>query len=70
MLGQAWSEVTAQAAAAALARDFAPISDLRASASYRQRAVANLLLRFWLETRCEAPLSAAQTSVFARELSA
>jgi len=70
MLGQPWSENIARAAAAALARDFAPITDLRASASYRQRAAANLLRRFWLETRRDAPLSAAQTSVFARELSA
>jgi xanthine dehydrogenase small subunit len=70
MLGQPWSENTARAAAAALARDFAPITDLRASASYRQRAAANLLRRFWLETRREAPLPASQTSVFAREISA
>jgi xanthine dehydrogenase small subunit len=67
MLGQPWSEDTASAAAAALPRDFAPITDLRASASYRKRAAANLLRRFWLETRLQAPLSAAQTSVFARE---
>ncbi|HET9978450.1 MAG TPA: xanthine dehydrogenase small subunit [Burkholderiaceae bacterium] len=70
MVGQPWSEQTVEAAAQALARDFAPITDLRASAAYRQRAAANLLRRFWLETRREAPLSAAQTSVFAREASA
>jgi xanthine dehydrogenase small subunit len=70
MVGRPWGEDTAIAAAAALTRDFAPITDLRASASYRQRAAANLLRRFWFETRREAPLSAAQTSVFARELSA
>jgi xanthine dehydrogenase small subunit len=67
MVGQPWSENTASAASAALARDFAPITDLRASASYRQRAAANLLRRFWLETRREAPLLPHQTSVFARE---
>jgi xanthine dehydrogenase small subunit len=67
MLGQPWSEDTVRSAAAALARDFAPITDLRASASYRERAAANLLRRFWLETRLQAPLSAAQTTVFARQ---
>jgi xanthine dehydrogenase small subunit len=65
--GQPWNETTAEAAAAALARDFAPISDLRASASYRQRAAANLLRRLWLETRRDAPLAPQQVSVFARE---
>ncbi len=63
---QPWTEATMEAAAAALARDFTPITDLRASAGYRQRAVANLLRRFWLETRAVAPISAAQASVFAR----
>ena len=70
MLGQPWSEAAANAAAAALSRDFAPITDLRASASYRQRVAANLLRRFWLETRRDAPLLPQQTSVFAREVSA
>jgi xanthine dehydrogenase small subunit len=66
--GQPWNEATADAAAAALALDFAPITDLRASAGYRRRAAANLLRRFWLETRTDAPLAAAQVSVFARPL--
>jgi len=65
--GQPWNQGSAEAAATALARDFAPISDLRASASYRQRVAANLLRRFWLETRCDAPLAPQQVSVFARE---
>jgi xanthine dehydrogenase small subunit len=65
--GQLWNEATAEAAAGALARDFQPITDLRASASYRQRAAANLLRRFWLETRRDAPLAPDQVSVFARE---
>jgi xanthine dehydrogenase small subunit len=64
--GRAWSEATAESAAAALAQDFAPITDLRASASYRRRAAANLLRRFWLETRAATPLAPAQTSVWAR----
>ena len=65
--GQAWNEATLQAAVAALALDFTPLTDLRASASYRQRAAGNLLRRFWLETRTEAPLPAAQATVWARE---
>ena len=54
--GRPWSEATLQAAMAALAQDFTPLTDLRASASYRQRAAGNLLRRFWLETRNTAPL--------------
>jgi xanthine dehydrogenase small subunit len=50
LTGAAWSEETAEAAAAALARDYAPLSDLRGSAGYRVEAAANLLRRFWLET--------------------
>ncbi len=65
--GRPWSEATLQAAMAALAQDFTPLTDLRASASYRQRAAGNLLRRFWLETRNTAPLSAAQSTVWARE---
>ncbi|MDH4059448.1 MAG: xanthine dehydrogenase small subunit [Aquincola sp.] len=68
--GQPWTEAAADAAASALARDFTPITDLRASASYRQRAAANLLRRFWLETRRDTPLAPAQVSVFARETTA
>ncbi|MDO9284647.1 MAG: hypothetical protein Q7U26_07095, partial [Aquabacterium sp.] len=44
--------------------DFQPLSDLRASASYRQRAARNLLQRLWLETRAESPLPAEQVSVW------
>lgn len=51
--GKPWSGQTIRAAAEALAEDFAPISDMRASADYRLRAVRNLLRRFYLETRGE-----------------
>ena len=64
--GKEWSEAAAEAAAAALAQDFAPLSDLRASASYRQRAAGNLLRRFWLETRTAEPLAAQRATVWAR----
>ena len=64
VLGQPWTEATVQAAMAALDADFQPLSDARASASYRRRAARNLLMRLWLETRRDAPLSAAETSVW------
>jgi xanthine dehydrogenase small subunit len=37
---------------------------MRASAGYRMKVAQNLLRRFGLETARDAPLSAAQTSVF------
>jgi xanthine dehydrogenase small subunit len=62
--GQHWSQATVAAAMAALDADFQPLSDLRASASYRQRAARNLLQRLWLETRTDSPLPAEQLSVW------
>jgi len=38
------------AAAAALAREIAPIDDLRSTADYRRRVSVNLLRRFWSDT--------------------
>jgi len=38
---------------------------MRASAEYRARTAQNLLYRFFLETRPDKPLPAAQVSVFA-----
>ena len=48
--GSLWDEPALAAAQAALERDFAPISDMRASAAYRITALKNLLRRFYLET--------------------
>jgi xanthine dehydrogenase small subunit len=62
--GQPWTEATLLAAQAALATDFTPLTDMRASAGYRQRVARNLLRRFWLETRPDAPLAAADLSVW------
>ena len=45
-----WDESAIAVAQAALERDFAPISDMRASAAYRLTALKNLLRRFYLET--------------------
>jgi xanthine dehydrogenase small subunit len=67
LTGRRWDEATLQAAQAALAQDFQPLTDHRASAGYRLQVAANLLRRLWLETRADAPLPAAAVSVFARE---
>jgi xanthine dehydrogenase small subunit len=63
--GRAWDEAALAEAIAALARDYAPLSDMRASSTYRMRTAQNLLRRFWLETRLEAPLAAADVNAFA-----
>ncbi|MBW8317225.1 MAG: xanthine dehydrogenase small subunit, partial [Hydrogenophaga sp.] len=39
------------AATAAWRAEFQPISDMRASAAYRQTVLGNLLRRFWLESQ-------------------
>ncbi len=64
LVGQPWNEATLVAAQTALARDFAPLSDMRASAAYRLQVAQNLLRRFWLETRADAPLVAREASVW------
>jgi xanthine dehydrogenase large subunit len=55
LVGQAWSAGAVAAAQAALAQDFQPLSDMRASAAYRMEVSRNLLQRFWLETQGDAP---------------
>jgi xanthine dehydrogenase small subunit len=50
LLGRPWNEASVLAAEAALERDFAPISDMRASATYRMMILKNLLRRFYVET--------------------
>ncbi len=49
LVGQPWSEQSLITAGAALAQDFTPISDWRASAEYRQTVARNLFRRFYLE---------------------
>ena len=63
--GSKWDESTVTRAMQKLAEDFAPLSDMRASAGYRSRATANLLYRFYLETRPERALAAEAVNVFA-----
>ena len=50
LTGQAWTPDTAAAGAAALAGDFTPITDFRASAAYRAKVAANLVVRLQLQT--------------------
>ncbi|WP_089399756.1 xanthine dehydrogenase small subunit [Noviherbaspirillum humi] len=63
--GKPWNEATMEAACAALAQDYAPLSDMRASSDYRMKAAQNLLRRFWLETRDDAPLPPTAVNAFA-----
>jgi xanthine dehydrogenase small subunit len=64
--GQPWAEASVRAAMAALAHDFTPLTDLRASAAYRMQAAQNLLWRLWLQTRPVDPLPDSALNVFAR----
>jgi xanthine dehydrogenase small subunit len=57
LIGATWREASVEAAIAAIDADFRPISDWRASASYRSEVARNLIRRFWLETtRADLPL--------------
>jgi xanthine dehydrogenase small subunit len=59
LLGAAWDSASIESAARALADDFLPLTDLRASSGYRQRAAANLLRRFYLEYEGAGPVRTA-----------
>ena len=50
LVGKPWTEETVLAAMEKYAEDFAPLTDMRASAEYRALAARNLLLRFHVET--------------------
>ena len=47
LVGKAWTEATVEAAAEAMAGDFTPLSDMRASAGYRMLTAQNLLRRYF-----------------------
>ncbi len=51
LAGQPWTQGTVERAMAALRAEFSPISDMRASSSYRTQVLGNLLQRFWLESQ-------------------
>ncbi|HEY0063388.1 MAG TPA: xanthine dehydrogenase small subunit [Telluria sp.] len=65
LVGKPWNEATVSAAMAAMAQDYAPLSDMRASSTYRMKAAQNLLRRYWFETRLIAPLANADVNAFA-----
>ncbi|BAI75763.1 xanthine dehydrogenase (plasmid) [Azospirillum sp. B510] len=48
--GQPWTEETVRRGMAALAGDYAPLTDWRASAGYRSMVAANLLMKLYIET--------------------
>lgn len=56
LVGHPWGEAAFEAAAEALAGDFSPLSDWRASSDYRLLAAQNLLRRFYLEQGADAPV--------------
>ncbi|RIX46085.1 MAG: xanthine dehydrogenase small subunit [Rhodocyclales bacterium GT-UBC] len=53
LLGRPWDLNSVRLGMAALREDFTPMSDVRASSAYRLNVAANLLQRFWLETRLD-----------------
>ena len=50
LVGQLWNPTTINAAVEALAGDFTPLSDARASAAYRALAAGNMLRKVYIET--------------------
>ncbi|XHS78554.1 xanthine dehydrogenase small subunit [Burkholderiaceae bacterium UC74_6] len=64
VIGQEWNEATLNSALGALAQDFSPLTDMRASAAYRARVAGSLLKRLWLETRPNAPMAASALTVW------
>jgi xanthine dehydrogenase iron-sulfur cluster and FAD-binding subunit A len=49
LTGKIWNQATLEQAKKVLSLEFKPITDARASASYRSRIIPNLLEKFWLE---------------------
>jgi xanthine dehydrogenase small subunit len=54
LMSGGWSLAGIEASVAALATDFEPLTDLRASREYRLKAAGNLLRRFYLQQQGEA----------------
>lgn len=50
LLGQSWNIATIRAGQKALASDFDPLTDMRASANYRLKVAQNLLWKLYVET--------------------
>jgi xanthine dehydrogenase small subunit len=51
LVGQPWTEATVGAGMAALDTDYAPMSDMRASAAYRSLTARNMLRKVFLESQ-------------------
>jgi len=54
LIGKIWSLATIESAMQNMAQDYAPISDMRASADYRLTAAKNLLMKLYAETTTQA----------------
>jgi xanthine dehydrogenase small subunit len=65
LAGRPWNEAMLNEAMQRLAQDYTPLTDMRASSAYGMKAAQNLLRRFWLETRPDAPLPATAVNAFA-----
>jgi xanthine dehydrogenase small subunit len=62
--GKPWNEENLKLAMAALAQDYTPLSDMRASADYRMKTAQNLLRRYWLETRPDGAMPIQSINAF------
>lgn len=70
LTGQPWTQATVQQAMAVLRAEFTPLSDMRASASYRSEVLGNLLQRFWLESQGQQQINLEALSLDTLEASA
>jgi xanthine dehydrogenase small subunit len=57
LTGHPWTEAAAHRAGEALQAEFSPISDMRASGTYRRALLSNLMQRYWLESQGMAAVS-------------
>ena len=58
--GRTWSEDSVRDAGRAMERDFTPIDDQRASAAYRLKVAANLLVRLYRDVAGESAIEVSQ----------
>ena len=70
LTGLPWTLATVQRAMAVLRAEFSPLSDMRASASYRSEVLGNLLQRFWLESQGQQQINLEALSLDTLEASA
>jgi xanthine dehydrogenase molybdopterin binding subunit/xanthine dehydrogenase small subunit len=67
LLGKKWNEETLRQVLPILAGEFMPISDVRGSAAYRQRLIADLLRKFFYDERVAPPKHPIERSLGERE---